>query len=51
MGKADFLVLRDAGRLVLSVTLAHGLTTRMWREWHSFGLVLWVVGEVGYALA
>ncbi len=51
MRKSDFLVLRNAGRLILSVTLAHGLSTRSWRDWHSLGLGLWLVGELGYALA
>lgn len=51
MRKADFAVLRDAGRLIMSATVAHGLTTRTWREWHSLGAALWVAGEIGYALA
>jgi len=49
--KADFAVLRDLGRLILTGTLAHGLTTRSWRDWHSLGLSLWLVGEIGYAIA
>lgn len=51
MRKADYAVLRDVGRLILTGTVAHGLTTRTWREWHSLGITLWLAGEIGYALA
>jgi len=51
MRKADFMVLRDVGRLMLTGTVAHGLTTRTWREWHAVGLALWLAGEIGYAVA
>jgi hypothetical protein len=48
--KADFAVLRDVGRVIVTGTLAHGLTTRSWREWHSVGFALWAIGEIGYAV-
>jgi hypothetical protein len=51
MCKRDWAVVRDFGRLVVTATAAHGLTTRTWREWHSFGLAFWLVGELAYALA
>ena len=51
MRKANLAVLRDLGRLILSGTVAHGLTTSTWREWRSLGLTVWLAGEIGYALA
>ncbi len=39
MCRRDGAVLRGFGRLVVTATAAHGLTTRTW-EWHSFGMAL-----------
>lgn len=47
MSKKDWNVVRDAGRLIATIAVAHGVRTKQWSQLHSLGVLLWLAGETG----
>lgn len=50
MSKKDWDVMRSVGRAIVTITVAHGLRTKQWTEFHTVGVVLWLAGEAGSRL-